>query len=139
MTPFALPLQSNNDVTFPPIGPPPAGPFTVQPNVILTADAADQVQSKALHEFKASAFTSYIELRPKDSALLLVLRGRDQVEGVATDSPASTGSVTTEPPQQMPLTMQLFTSPDYRSPLDPSAKVQSDRRIYAEVSQPVSQ
>lgn len=33
----------------------------------------------------------------------------------------------------MPLLMQLYASPDYRSPLDPKAKVQSDKRIYAEV------
>ncbi|CDQ97582.1 unnamed protein product, partial [Oncorhynchus mykiss] len=30
--------------------------------------------------------------------------------------------------------MQLYTSPDYRSPLDPNTKVQSDKRIYAEIS-----
>lgn len=36
-------------------------------------------------------------------------------------------------PPQMPLIMQLYTSPDYRSPLDLNAKVQSDKRIYAEV------
>lgn len=29
--------------------------------------------------------------------------------------------------------MQLFSSPDYRSPLDPSSKVQSDKRLYAEI------
>lgn len=122
----------------PPIGPPSTDPITIQPRVTLTTDAADQVQRVALGYFKTTGFTSYIELLPGDSPLLLVLRGRDEVGGVATDSPASVGPVTTEPPQQMPLMMQLFTSPDYRSPLDPSAKVQSDRRIYAEVSLPVS-
>lgn len=40
---------------------------------------------------------------------------------------------TTTAPHQMPLLMQLYTSPDYRSPLDPNTKVQSDKRIYAEV------
>ncbi len=40
---------------------------------------------------------------------------------------------TTTASHQMPLLMQLYTSPDYRSPLDPNAKVQSDKRIYAEV------
>lgn len=37
-------------------------------------------------------------------------------------------------PNQMPLFMQLYTSPDYCSPLDPSTKVQCGKRIYAEVS-----
>lgn len=36
----------------------------------------------------------------------------------------------------MPLLMQVYTSPDYRSPLDLNAKVQSDKRIYAEVRRP---
>lgn len=46
-----------------------------------------------------------------------------------------TGTViplTTTAPQ-MPLVMQLYTSPDYHSPLDLKTKVQSDKRIYAEV------
>ncbi|KAG7276656.1 hypothetical protein CRUP_023222 [Coryphaenoides rupestris] len=30
--------------------------------------------------------------------------------------------------------MQLFTAPDYRFPLEPSTKVQSDKRVYAEIS-----
>lgn len=34
----------------------------------------------------------------------------------------------------MPLLMKLYTSPDYRFLLDPNTKVQSDKRIYAEVS-----
>lgn len=136
---FPFALQSNNYVTVPPMGLPLLGPVTIRPLVTLAADAADQVQREALHHLHATAFTSYTELRPENPALLLVLRGRDEVWGVATDGPTSNDPVTTEPPQQMPLTMQLFTSQDYRSPLEPSAKVQSDRRIYAEVSQPVSQ
>lgn len=40
--------------------------------------------------------------------------------------------LTTTAPQ-MPLVMQLFTSPDYLSPLDLKTKVQIDKRIYAQV------
>lgn len=47
--------------------------------------------------------------------------------------PAPVIAITTNAPHQMPLLMQLYTSPDYRSPLDPNTKVQSDKRIYAEV------
>ncbi len=39
----------------------------------------------------------------------------------------------TDAPHQMPLLMQLYASPDFRSPLDANTKVQSDKRIYAEV------
>lgn len=125
-------MQSNNDVTVPPIGPSPAKPLTINASVTLSADAADRVQREALGYFKTTAFTSYTELRPEDPVLLLVLRGRDEAGGVATVAPVTTTSA-----QPMPLMMQLYTSPDYRSPLDPSAKVQSDRRLYAEVSQSV--
>lgn len=31
------------------------------------------------------------------------------------------------------LEMKLYSSPDYKSPLDPSSKVQTDKRVYAEV------
>lgn len=44
---------------------------------------------------------------------------------------------TTNAPDQMPFVMQLFTSPDYHSPLDPNAKVQTDKRVYAEARNPV--
>lgn len=40
--------------------------------------------------------------------------------------------ITTNAPDQMPLFMQLYTSPDYRSPLDPNSYVQTDKKIYAE-------
>lgn len=126
-------MQSNNYVTVPPLSPS-SVPITISPHVTLAADAADMVQREALGFFQVTAFTSYTELRPEELALLLVLRARDEVGGDAT-----VGPVTTAPSQEMPLMMQLYTSPDYRSPLDPSAKVQSDRRIYAEVRQTVSQ
>ena len=47
-------------------------------------------------------------------------------------SPAPAIPFTTSAPH-VPLLMQLFTAPDYRLPLEPSTKVQSDKRIYAEV------
>lgn len=109
-------------------------PVTVGARITLAADAADMVQREALGFYQVSAFTSYTELRPEDPALLLVLRARDEVGGAAT-----VGPVTTAPSQSMPLMMQLYTSPDYCSPLDSSAKVQSDKRIYAEVRQTDSQ
>lgn len=51
---------------------------------------------------------------------------------VTVTVPEPVTPITTTAPQ-MPLMMQLYTSPDYRSPLDPNTKVQSDKRIYAEV------
>ncbi|TKS84387.1 hypothetical protein D9C73_018845 [Collichthys lucidus] len=50
---------------------------------------------------------------------------------ITVTEPEPVTPITTAAPQ-MPLMMQLYTSPDYRSPLDPNTKVQSDKRIYAE-------
>ncbi|XP_030005968.1 endoglin [Sphaeramia orbicularis] len=104
---------------------------TIQPLVAMNTDRAEDVQKMALDYYKASTFTSYTEIKTKESALLLGLRKDDRPVGIV---PATVAPVTTTPPSQMPLLMQLYASPDYRSPLDPSTKVQSDKRIYAEIS-----
>ncbi|XP_057675756.1 endoglin [Corythoichthys intestinalis] len=116
---------SNNEVVLP--GMPPR----IQPLFELRSDKAEVVQKKALEYFKADAFTSYTEMRPEGSQLLLVL-GRDGP--AVTETVTEAVKLTTPEPHQMPLLMQLYTSPDYRSPLDPNTKVQSDKRIYAEIS-----
>uniref|UniRef100_A0A3Q0SKT3 TGFBR3/Endoglin-like N-terminal domain-containing protein n=1 Tax=Amphilophus citrinellus TaxID=61819 RepID=A0A3Q0SKT3_AMPCI len=48
--------------------------------------------------------------------------------------PAPGNLVTTNSPGGIPMVIRLYTSADYRSPLDPNAKVQTDKRIYAEIS-----
>lgn len=110
---------------------------TIPPLLVMNTDGAEDVQRKALAHFKLTTFTSYTELRPSDSMVLLVLGRKDNLEVTETvpeTAPETVTVVTTKTPTQMPLTMQLYASPDYRSPLDPSAKVQSDKRIYAEIS-----
>ncbi|GLD55399.1 uncharacterized protein AKAME5_000790200 [Lates japonicus] len=96
-------------------------------------DNAEDVQRKALESFKVSTFTSYTEFKPADSTILLVLAKNDNTTVTETASEPVI-PITPNTPHPMPLLMQLYTSPDYRSPLDPNAKVQSDRRIYAEIS-----
>ncbi|XP_061554450.1 endoglin [Phycodurus eques] len=116
---------SNNEIVLP------AMAHRIQPLFELSSDQAEDVQKKALDYFKADTFTSYTEMRPEGSQLLLVL-GRDTPAVTETVTEA-TLSTRTEP-HQMPLLMQLYTSPDFHSPLDPNTKVQSDKRIYAEIS-----
>ncbi|XP_028273345.1 endoglin isoform X2 [Parambassis ranga] len=118
---------SNNEIVLP--------TFThrVPPSVKLNSDNAEDVQRKALDHFKASTFTSYTEFRPEDPVILLVLRSKANTAVTETVTEPSI-STTTNSPHLMPLLMELYTSPDYRSPLDPDTKVQSDKRIYAEIS-----
>ncbi|KAF7667235.1 hypothetical protein LDENG_00070580 [Lucifuga dentata] len=101
------------------------------PSLTLDSDSAEDVQKKALELFKASTFTSYSEIRLEGSMVSLVLGKKENPAVIGTEEPLI--PLTTATPY-MPLQMQLYTSPDYRSPLDPNTKVQSDKRIYAEIS-----
>uniref|UniRef100_UPI0037E796EB endoglin isoform X2 n=1 Tax=Semicossyphus pulcher TaxID=241346 RepID=UPI0037E796EB len=117
---------SNNDILLV------AFMHTIPPTLTLNSDKAEDVQRKALDHFKASTFTSYTEFRPEGS-MVLVLGNKDN-GAVGETVPETVIPITTNAPHQMPLMMQLYTSPDYSSPLDPNGKVQSDKRIYAEIS-----
>ncbi|CAL8317384.1 unnamed protein product [Lota lota] len=99
----------------------------VKPMVNLTSDSALAVQQKALEYFKAKSFTSYSEIQAEGSMITLLLTPKDP--SPASEAPVASPPTTSEP--QLPLQMLLFTAPDYRSP---STKVQSDKRIYAEIS-----
>lgn len=120
-------IGSNNDILLPAIT------HRIPPSFTQNSDNAEDVQRKALDHFKASTFTSYTEIQPKDSVVVLVLGKKDN-PSVIEPAPAPVTPSTVSAPHQMPLLMQLYTSPDYRSPLDPNTKVQSDKRIYAEIS-----
>ncbi|XP_059213877.1 endoglin [Centropristis striata] len=118
---------SNNDILLT------AFPHKIPPSFTLNSDNAGDVQRKALDHFRASTFTSYTELRPEDSMVLLVLGKKDNPAVTETAPATVTPGTPNVGHQQMPLLMQLYASPDYHCPLDP-AKVQSDKRIYAEIS-----
>lgn len=68
-------LQSNNDILLP------AMTLRIPPLLTLNNDSAESVQREALNHFKASTFTSYTELRPEDSMILLVLRRNEKTAG----------------------------------------------------------
>ncbi|KAJ7987284.1 hypothetical protein DPEC_G00337130 [Dallia pectoralis] len=100
--------------------------------VNISTDDAAAVQKVGMDYYKTSTFTSYSEIRTKGTMVMLFLGNTNHTvvtEAQSTKSPASR-------PDQMPMFMQLYTSPDYRSPLDPNSKVPSDKRIYAEISSP---
>ncbi|CAG5867529.1 unnamed protein product [Menidia menidia] len=103
----------------------------------LRGDKPVDVQRMALEYFHVNAFTSYTEIKSLDSDIYLVLGRADSNEGkvpaVTETVPKPIIPMTTESPRT-PLVMQLYTSPDYISPLDKNTKLQSDKRIYAEIS-----
>lgn len=120
-------LASNNEILLHTIQ------HRISPSVSLNSDNAEEVQRKALEHFKTTTFTSYTEIRPEGSAIILGLQNKDN-NTILETVPDTVIPVTTNAPNQMPLSMQLYTSPDYRAPLDLNAKVQSNKRIYAEIS-----
>uniref|UniRef100_A0A3P9J3V2 TGFBR3/Endoglin-like N-terminal domain-containing protein n=1 Tax=Oryzias latipes TaxID=8090 RepID=A0A3P9J3V2_ORYLA len=99
-------LRSNNDIMLVTE----AISYGIKPQCTLNNDSAVNVQ-KALNA--AEITPSATATTPRQNPLI---------------------PMTTNPPHLMPLVMQLFTSPDFRLPLDLNAKVQSDKRIYAEIS-----
>ncbi|XP_061589559.1 endoglin [Cololabis saira] len=130
LNPLHTKFGSNNDILLPT----PAFTSSIPPSYTgkLSGDKAVEVQRMALLHFNTSNFTSYTEVKASSSAIFLILGKELSFSGVTHSEPVI--PMTTNPPQQMPLLMQLYTSPDYRLPLDPNTKVQSDRRIYAEIS-----
>lgn len=120
-------LLSNNELLFQHMQ------HRIPPMISLDSDDAEIVQQKALEHFKTTSFTSYTEILPQGSMTVLRLQKKD-TPIVSETVPEPDISVTPSAPHVMPLTMQLYNSPDYRSPLDPNAKVQSNRRIYAEIT-----
>ncbi|XP_069566873.1 endoglin [Brachyistius frenatus] len=119
-------FSSNNDILLP------AFTQRIPPLFTLSSDNAEDVQRKTLDHFKAATFTSYTEIRLADTMIQLVLGQKDNIlnKAMTSEVPKPDPSATIP----MPLLMQLYTSPDYISPLDPNTKVQSDKRIYAEIS-----
>ncbi|KAJ3604986.1 hypothetical protein NHX12_027037, partial [Muraenolepis orangiensis] len=102
----------------------------LKPSDTLTDDSALAVQKRALEYFKAKSFTSYSEIQVKGSMIALMVTPKDPPAHQAPE----VSTLTTTAMSHVPLLMQLFTAPDYRSALEPSTKVQSDKRVYAEIS-----
>lgn len=68
-------LQSNNIIVLPDMK------LRIPPFLEVNNDSAESVQKEALKHFKVTAFTSYTELRPKDSPILLVLGKKGDTAG----------------------------------------------------------
>ncbi|XP_041825825.1 endoglin [Melanotaenia boesemani] len=133
VNPQVAKLGSNNAMWLPSLQ------HEIKPNgTTQQSDKALDVQRMALEYFKVSSFTSYTEIRLINSDIFLVLGKAYNFDGtpppVIETVPKPVIPMTTNSPHQMPLVMKLYSSPDYRSPLEPNTKVQSDKRIYAEIS-----
>ncbi|XP_054896507.1 endoglin isoform X2 [Poeciliopsis prolifica] len=130
-----LKLGSNNDVQIQ------AFPKTLtlpKYNGTVRGDKADVVQKMALEYFKVNYFTSYSEITLDASTISLVIEKQHNLPeifpSVREEMVKSMIPKTTDAPNQMLLNIQLYTSPDYRFPLDPLTRLQTNKRIYALIS-----
>ncbi|KAL4609431.1 hypothetical protein GN956_G23558 [Arapaima gigas] len=115
-------LKSNNQIFLEEIN------HSVWANI---SDSAEVTQQTALKAFEFNAITSYSEIRSSVLGIRLDVgrKGEHSLDWRPTPLPP------TSPPnsEKMPLVMQLYTSPDYRNPVEPTSQVHSDKRIYAEI------
>ncbi|XP_066515598.1 endoglin [Hoplias malabaricus] len=110
-------VLSNNNVTL--------NGGTMEPK-LLSSDVASEIKRKAFSHFGVQSFSSYTEIHLSSSSIKLTI----DIQPNAVRS----SHVQSSTPSPSPVRMQLFSSSDYTSQLDPSTKVYSNKRIYAQVS-----
>ncbi|KAK1787693.1 hypothetical protein P4O66_016185 [Electrophorus voltai] len=96
------------------------------PQMKNISDNAKEIKELALDYYKVKGIT-YTEIHLNSPTIRLEIKSKGHTS--VTERPVD--SITTPPPY---IDMQLYASPDYMSPMDPSTKVQTNRMIYAEVS-----
>ncbi|KAK7165519.1 hypothetical protein R3I94_003777 [Phoxinus phoxinus] len=97
----------------------------------LISDDAGDIRQKAMSLYNNIPITSYSEIRLSAEHIQLWIRYNNSSPG-----PAKVQH-TTPAPTSPPFNMLVFSSPDFRSPLDSISKVQIDKRVYAEISHPI--
>lgn len=122
-------FASNNEITLNHA----SASHKIPPALTLTSDTASDVQRMALYHFKVSTFASYTELELKESRISLVLK-KNESPTVAPSVPAPGNPVATNSPTQIPMVIMLYTSADYQTPIDFNTKIQTNKRIFAEIS-----
>ncbi|KAI7812865.1 endoglin [Triplophysa rosa] len=115
-------FMSNNVVMF--------KSFRVSPHSDLSDD--DDLIQKVFSHFNTTSISSYTEIHLNITAVRVWIK----TNSTSTDEESVEEELSKSSPgsSSVPIEMQLFSSPDYRSPLDDSSKVQSDKRLYAEIS-----
>ncbi|XP_026881639.2 endoglin [Electrophorus electricus] len=96
------------------------------PQMKNISDNAKEIKELALDYYKVKGIT-YTEIHLNSPTIRLEIKSKGHTS--VTERPVD--SITTPP---LYIDMQLYASPDYMSPMDPSTKVQTNRMIYAEVS-----
>lgn len=98
---------------------------------------AQELQQVAIDHFK-DPFTSYSEIRTPGSVISVTIGVKEDTAGSGgVVNPALTTAlpiVTATTSSSIPMEIHLYSSPEYRSILDPKTPLQMDKRIYAEIT-----
>ncbi|TRY97856.1 hypothetical protein DNTS_026748 [Danionella cerebrum] len=101
------------------------------------SDEAGEIKQMVFSYFNSSLISSYSEIRPNSPNINVWITDKSTSAKAeidqSTPSPSSSSSSGSSS-FAVPMEMHFFSSPDYKFPLDPSSKVQSDKRLYAEIS-----
>ncbi|XP_026096422.1 endoglin-like [Carassius auratus] len=104
------------------------------PSGATFSDDPREIKKEVLLRYK-STITSYSEIRLNVTHIQLWIMDSTSSPVVSPVVSAEVEHTTRAPSSfPVPLQMQLFSSPDYRLPLDPSSRDQSDKGFYAEIS-----
>ncbi|MCJ8748408.1 hypothetical protein PDJAM_G00164470 [Pangasius djambal] len=94
---------------------------------MVLSDSDAELKNQACSYFKNKLISSYTKIQLNGPMIMIRIGKREN-----TEVPERVEVKTTESPASYTW-MQLFTSPDYALELDPSTKVQTNKKIYAQV------
>ncbi|XP_056314849.1 endoglin [Danio aesculapii] len=104
--------------------------FPVSPRIAISDNPTDITQ-KALSYFSSISISSYSEIHLNVTHVEVWITDKSSLAAPA-EVEKTTPAPTSPPP--FPVQMQLFSSPDFTTPIDNNSRVQSDKRVYAEIS-----
>nr|XP_021332382.1 uncharacterized protein LOC101883074 isoform X2 [Danio rerio] len=103
--------------------------FPLRPRMAISDNPTD-IRQKALSYFSSGFISSYSEIRLNVTNVELWITDYS-ISSAPTEVEKTTPSPTSPP---FPVQMQLFSSPDFTTPIDNNSRVLSDKRVYAEIS-----
>lgn len=103
--------------------------FPLRPRMAISDNPTD-IRQKALSYFSSGFISSYSEIRLNVTNVELWITDYS-ISSAPTEVEKTTAAPTSPP---FPVQMQLFSSPDFTTPIDNNSRVLSDKRVYAEIS-----
>nr|XP_015222387.1 PREDICTED: uncharacterized protein LOC107079860 [Lepisosteus oculatus] len=108
--------------------------FLFPPSDPNLTDTYEEIVGVAKKRLESSSIASYSEIGAGSGTHIRILLGKTETTSPTTTVKTTSAATKNTNDQRKSLLMQLYSSPDYCCPIDPTEKVWSDKRIYAEVT-----